>query len=127
MKKKCDKCGEYIEMDCQVCENCGAIIEDDSFIAAMKQAKNATKVETKKEKVIYRIMGEGILSMVFGVLSLIFGIVSVLTFGALIIPQMIALFFGTLSEYDRKMTVISIIGVALASISFLPFIIAIWL
>ena len=130
MSKKCIKCGAELDDIAVFCDECGtkqiiqhAAAGNEKAFSKVKPQKSANSTQTfsSEETLIYSI---GKKNSALGIASLVFGIISILSFGVLIIPELIGLIIGFIdlkdSNYKHSFT---IAGIILSILSIVLFII----
>lgn len=132
MSKKCIKCGAELDDIAVFCDECGTkqIIQhagtgnEKAFSKVNPQnPANSTQTFSSEETLIYS-NSIGKKNSALGIASLVFGIISILSFGVLIIPELIGLIIGFIdlknSNYKHSFT---IAGIILSILSIVLFII----
>lgn len=132
MSKKCIKCGAELDDIAVFCDECGtkqiiqhAAAGNEKAFSKVKPQKSANSTQTfsSEETLIYS-NSIGKKNSALGIASLVFGIISILSFGVLIIPELIGLIIGFIdlkgSNYKHSFT---IAGIILSILSIVLFII----
>ena len=132
MSKKCIKCGAELDDIAVFCDECGTkqIVqltgtENKNTSSKVKQKKSSDSSQTlRPEEALIYSNSIGKKNSALGIASLVFGIISILSFGVLIIPELIGLIIGFIdlkdSNYKHSFT---IAGIILSILSIVLFII----
>ena len=128
MSKKCIKCGAELEDIAVFCDECGTkqIVqltgtENENTSSKVKQKKSSASAQTLRpeEALIYSNSVEK-KNSALGIASLVLGIISIISFGALIIPELIGLIIVKNSNYKHPL---AIAGITLSILSIVVLII----
>lgn len=103
MSKYCMKCGAKLDDDAVFCDECGAKQMAINGNVAKEQKNSHTKIPPKlqNDNILVEIAKPQRHSFI-GIIGFIFGLIGLLTFGVLIVPEILGILFGYLGTRDAS-------------------------